>query len=255
MANALGAVVGQVRVSVDATYRPAHRRPVPREVGGEVRDFTGRSRGAGRRRGRGQGLATRGAEEAGADTPRSRLCAVDLRGDGGGPAHLYLGPHRRHRQRPPADCGLSSSDRLTFIDDAKRPQNVEMSAGPEIFLMTRSDRGAGLQVAERSPRFIEDEALPGTGVEPARFWSGLRRASSTTSRRRTARCCRARRAAGEDRRLAPRQRRARATSPPTRPSCARSATWCPRARTSRSTTDERRPRDRHASPGRSSSCR
>ena len=32
---------------------------------------------------------------------------------------------------------------------------------------------AGLQVAEPLVRFLEDRALPGTGVDPAAFWSGL----------------------------------------------------------------------------------
>jgi malate synthase len=36
----------------------------------------------------------------------------------------------------------------------------------------RSDR-AGLQVAEVLARFIEDEALPGTGLAPTTFWSGF----------------------------------------------------------------------------------
>ena len=32
---------------------------------------------------------------------------------------------------------------------------------------------AGLQVAQVLYRFVEDEALPGSGVEPAKFWQGL----------------------------------------------------------------------------------
>jgi hypothetical protein len=32
---------------------------------------------------------------------------------------------------------------------------------------------AGLQVDAALVRFIEDEALPGTGIDPARFWTGM----------------------------------------------------------------------------------
>ena len=32
---------------------------------------------------------------------------------------------------------------------------------------------AGLKVAGALNAFVENEALPGTGVEPARFWSSL----------------------------------------------------------------------------------
>jgi malate synthase len=39
--------------------------------------------------------------------------------------------------------------------------------------MTQRSERAGLQVAVELARFIEDEALPGTGVDPARFWSGF----------------------------------------------------------------------------------
>jgi malate synthase len=36
----------------------------------------------------------------------------------------------------------------------------------------RIDR-AGLAVAEPLARFIEERALPGTGIEPAAFWAGV----------------------------------------------------------------------------------
>ncbi|HET8611693.1 MAG TPA: hypothetical protein VFL92_02900, partial [Sphingomonas sp.] len=32
---------------------------------------------------------------------------------------------------------------------------------------------AGLRVAEALARFIEEEALPGTGIEPGAFWAGV----------------------------------------------------------------------------------
>jgi malate synthase len=43
---------------------------------------------------------------------------------------------------------------------------------------TRLDR-AGLGVDSRLARFIEDRALPGTGIDAPRFWSGLARATAT----------------------------------------------------------------------------
>ncbi len=39
--------------------------------------------------------------------------------------------------------------------------------------MTRRVDRNGLQVAETLARFLEDEALPGSGVEPAAFWNGF----------------------------------------------------------------------------------
>ena len=32
---------------------------------------------------------------------------------------------------------------------------------------------AGLRIATSLARFLEEEALPGTGIEPAAFWRGL----------------------------------------------------------------------------------
>lgn len=43
---------------------------------------------------------------------------------------------------------------------------------------TRLDR-AGLGVDSRLARFIEDRALPGTGIDAPRFWTGLARATAT----------------------------------------------------------------------------
>ena len=43
----------------------------------------------------------------------------------------------------------------------------------------------GLGVAESLHRFVTEEALPGSGVDPDAFWAGRTR-SSTTSRRATA---------------------------------------------------------------------
>src|SRR5579885_663256 len=43
---------------------------------------------------------------------------------------------------------------------------------PMEFSMTLSNR-AGLQVADVLARFLEDRALPGTGVSPEAFWSGF----------------------------------------------------------------------------------
>lgn len=39
--------------------------------------------------------------------------------------------------------------------------------------MTRTTDRAGLTVAESLVRFIEDKALPGTGIEPKDFWAGM----------------------------------------------------------------------------------
>ena len=39
--------------------------------------------------------------------------------------------------------------------------------------MTKTVEKSGLQVAEELARFIETQALPGTGLEPAAFWSGV----------------------------------------------------------------------------------
>jgi malate synthase len=44
---------------------------------------------------------------------------------------------------------------------------------PKDTTMTAMIEKAGLQVAEPLVRFIEDRALPGTGIEPAAFWFGL----------------------------------------------------------------------------------
>ncbi|MDV7395817.1 hypothetical protein RZS08_30785, partial [Arthrospira platensis SPKY1] len=38
--------------------------------------------------------------------------------------------------------------------------------------MTERETCQRLQVAVRLKRFLEEEALPGSGVEPAAFWSG-----------------------------------------------------------------------------------
>ena len=92
--------------------------------------------------------------------------------------------------------------------------------------MTERVSVGNLRVARVLYDFITNEALPGTGIDAAAFWSGLPR-WSPTSRRRTRAARRRdalqaqidawhRRAPGADRRGAR-----------TRPSCARSATWCP----------------------------
>ncbi|MDV7399289.1 hypothetical protein RZS08_48205, partial [Arthrospira platensis SPKY1] len=39
--------------------------------------------------------------------------------------------------------------------------------------MTERETCQRLQVAVRLKRFLEEEALPGSGVEPAAFWSGF----------------------------------------------------------------------------------
>jgi malate synthase len=39
--------------------------------------------------------------------------------------------------------------------------------------MTKRTERAGLQVADELARFIEDDALPGTGISPAVFWNGF----------------------------------------------------------------------------------
>ena len=44
--------------------------------------------------------------------------------------------------------------------------------------MERLDRH-GLQVDARLARFVEDSALPGTGIAPARFWQGFAEAIDT----------------------------------------------------------------------------
>jgi malate synthase len=85
----------------------------------------------------------------------------------------------------------------------------------------------GLAVAPVLKAFIETEALPGTGIEPARFWEAMERIlrelapatprcwpSATTLQAKIDAWHRANPAA-------------RSTSRPTPPSCARSATCCP----------------------------
>ena len=57
----------------------------------------------------------------------------------------------------------------------------------ESIVSERIDRH-GLKVARNLDRFIENKVLPGTGVDERRVLAGLRRASSTTWRRRTSRC-------------------------------------------------------------------
>jgi malate synthase len=46
-------------------------------------------------------------------------------------------------------------------------------AGPKQRAMTKMIDKAGLGVAAELARFIEDEALPGTGIEPQPFWEGM----------------------------------------------------------------------------------
>ena len=87
---------------------------------------------------------------------------------------------------------------------------------------------AGLRVAPVLKEFIETEALPGTGLDAAAFWSGLAGLVAGFAPRNRALLEQPRRAAGADRRLAPGQPGA-ADRPGRlhRRSCARSATWRP----------------------------
>ncbi len=95
--------------------------------------------------------------------------------------------------------------------------------------MTERIEQFGLQVASPLYQMIESEALPGTGVSSQQFWKGLSELIHDLGpvNRDAARA--PRRAAGADRRLAPRAprpaaRRRRVQGVPR----ARSATWCPR---------------------------
>ena len=102
-----------------------------------------------------------------------------------------------------------------------------------------------LRVAPELAAFVEEEALPGTGVDARRLLGGPLRAGprARAAQRGAARA--ARRAAGEDRRLASRARAtSRTTARPTRPSSPRSATSCPRAATSPSRPRTSIPRSR-----------
>ena len=112
----------------------------------------------------------------------------------------------------------------------------------------------GLWVDAALRRFIEEEALPGTGVERGAFWSGLAPAPRADAGE-PAPAAPARGSAGADRRA---QRRPRRAASPIRrrkrSSCARSAISPIRRRPSRSAPRTSIPRS-PPSPGRSSSSR
>ena len=96
---------------------------------------------------------------------------------------------------------------------------------------------AGLTVSRSLADFVDDEALPGTGVTAERFWRGLAGIVADLAPRNRALLAERDELQAQDRRLAPRAHAAsRSTPPPTRRSCARSATCCRRPPTSRSTT-------------------
>ena len=110
--------------------------------------------------------------------------------------------------------------------------------------MDRSD----LRVAPELASFLEEEALPGTGVDPEPSGRGSRR-SCTSSVRATRRCCSG--APSCRRRSTPGMSSgatSRTTGRPTRPSSPRSATCCPRAATSPSRPRTSTPRSRRV-PG------
>ena len=122
-------------------------------------------------------------------------------------------------------------------------------------VMTDRIQAGGLQVAKALHDFINDEALPGTGVTPAGFWAALDAIVHELAPRNRALLGAPRGAAGEDRRLAPRAPRqpARSRGLP-RASSSRSAISSPRARPSPRAPPTSIPRSAR-SPGRSSWCR
>ena len=114
---------------------------------------------------------------------------------------------------------------------------------------------AGLRIARALHDFVDDEALPGTGVDGRAFWPAFR-PSSTTSRRRTAALL-AKRDALQEKIDAWYRENGAPVDMAAYKAFLREIGYLAagRRRTSRSTTDECRSRDRRRSPGRSWSCR
>ena len=79
----------------------------------------------------------------------------------------------------------------------------------------------GLRIARALHDFVTAEAIPGTGIDPAAFWRGLRRAGARPRAAQPGAAGPPRRAAAADRRLAPRASRpADRPATPIRRSCA-----------------------------------
>ena len=88
-----------------------------------------------------------------------------------------------------------------------------------------------IAVARSLYDFVNEEALPGTGVAPEKFWTGFDAIVRDLAPKNRALLEKRDRHAGGDRRMAPRTAAARiSTSPNTRPSCRGSATCFPRGR-------------------------
>ncbi len=86
----------------------------------------------------------------------------------------------------------------------------------------------GLQVAAELAAFIEEKALPGTGVKPTQFWKGFSGLVADLGPDEPRAAGKARRPAGKDRRLASRAHgRSRLIRTAYQAFLRRSAIWCP----------------------------
>jgi malate synthase len=121
------------------------------------------------------------------------------------------------------DCSgalAAGSLRARAIRGALAPRTVHGSLSDMTTAQFTSK--AGLQVAAELAAFIEERALPGTGIDAAAFWSGAADIFARMAPRNRELLAFRRSTPGT--RRAPASRSSRWN---TRPSCARSAIWCP----------------------------